>query len=142
MALHHFAHTMLQALHVKMPTTLYDILEVNSDASANYRTPLSVVLQVSTEGDAFTMAFHDPIDAISWALDVQHKLLLLPWPQELLSHADAKEQYTPAFLPKQILLFKGLRVRMAMHTGKPDAIQVSSAYAAVLFCAVLCCDFL
>ena len=71
------------------------------------------------------MAFHDPIDAISWALDVQHKLLLLPWPPMLLSHADAKEQYSPGFLPKQVLLFKGLRVRMAMHTGKPDAIQVS-----------------
>ena len=107
-----------------------------------YRMPLSVVLQVSTEGDAFTMAFHDPIDAISWALDVQHKLLLLPWPQELLNHADAKERYTPAFLPKQILLFKGLRVRMAMHTGKPDAIQVSSAYFTVLCCAVLCCAVL
>ena len=35
------------------------------------------VLQVSTECDALTTAFHDPIDAISWALDVQHKLLLL-----------------------------------------------------------------
>ena len=72
------------------------------------------------------MAFHDPIDAISWALDVQCKLLLLPWPEELLDHADAKEQYTPDFMTKQTLLFKGLRVRMAMHTGKPDAIQVKA----------------
>ena len=85
-------------------------------------------VQVSTEGDAFTMAFHDPIDAISWALDVQHKLLLLPWPEQLLEHADAKEQYTPAFMAKQILLFKGLRVRIAMHTGKPDAIQVRATF--------------
>jgi len=37
-------------------------------------------VQVLTEGDAFTMAFHDPIDAITWALDVQHRLLLLPCP--------------------------------------------------------------
>ena len=81
-------------------------------------------MQVATEGDAFTMAFHDPIDAISWALEVQHKLLLLPWPQELLSQADTKEEYTPESLTKQALLFRGLRVRMAMHTGVPDALQV------------------
>ena len=70
------------------------------------------------------MAFHDPIDAIAWALDVQHRLLLLPWPAELLTQPDAKEQYSPPFMPIKRQLFKGLRVRMAMHTGKPEAIQV------------------
>ncbi|KAA6421082.1 MAG: serine threonine kinase [Trebouxia sp. A1-2] len=80
--------------------------------------------EVLTEGDAFTMAFHDPIDAIAWALDVQHRLLLLPWPAELLTQADAKEMYSPPFMPIRRLMFKGLRVRMAMHTGKPEAIQV------------------
>lgn len=70
------------------------------------------------------MAFHDPIDAVSWALEVQHKLLLLPWPPLLLTQTDAKEEYTPESLAKQALLFKGLRVRMAMHTGVPDALQV------------------
>ena len=81
-------------------------------------------MQVLTEGDAFTMAFHDPLDAIAWALDVQHRLLLLPWPAELLTQADAKEVYSPPFMPICRLVFKGLRVRMAMHTGKPEAIQV------------------
>ncbi|DBA84440.1 TPA: hypothetical protein ACH3X1_006072 [Trebouxia sp. C0004] len=80
--------------------------------------------EVLTEGDAFTMAFHDPIDAIAWALDVQHRLLLLPWPSELLTQADAKEVYSPPFMPIRRLMFKGLRVRMAMHTGNPEAIQV------------------
>ena len=70
------------------------------------------------------MAFHDPMDAISWALEVQHKLLLLNWPQQLLTQADAKEEYAPESLAKQALLFKGLRVRMALHTGVPDALQV------------------
>ena len=81
---------------------------------------------MATEGDAFTVAFHDPLDAISWALEVQHRLLLLPWPEELLSHADAKEEHTPSFVPTKALLFRGLRVRMAMHTGLPDALQVGS----------------
>ena len=78
-------------------------------------------IQVSTEGDAFTMAFHDPIDAISWALEVQHKLLLLAWPKQLLSHDDAKEELCPA---GTIPMFRGLRVRMAIHTGRPDTLQV------------------
>ena len=28
-------------------------------------------LQVATEGDAFHLAFHDPVDAVGWALNVQ-----------------------------------------------------------------------
>ncbi len=30
-------------------------------------------VQVLTEGDAFTIALHDPRNAIAWALDVQHR---------------------------------------------------------------------
>lgn len=28
-------------------------------------------LQVATEGDAFTLAFHDPLDAVAWAITMQ-----------------------------------------------------------------------
>ena len=80
------------------------------------------------------MAFHDPIDAIAWALDVQHRLLLLPWPAELLTQPDAKEQYSPSFMPIKRQLFKGLRVRMALHTGKPEAIQVCVCVCSRLRC--------
>ena len=86
-------------------------------------------LQVATEGDAFTMAFHDASDAIAWALEVQHKLLTLPWPDRLLSQPDAGLLYSPDPAHKDLLLFKGLRVRMAMHTGCPEAIQVRSTMA-------------
>ena len=34
-------------------------------------------LQVTTEGDAFHLAFHDPIDAVGWALNVQQVALCL-----------------------------------------------------------------
>ena len=27
--------------------------------------------QVATEGDAFTLAFHDPVDAVAWAVSIQ-----------------------------------------------------------------------
>ena len=70
------------------------------------------------------MAFHDPIDAISWALEVQHKLLSLAWPDQLLTQPDAGLVRSPDPNSKDVVLFKGLRVRMAMHTGRPEAVQV------------------
>ena len=91
----------------------------------SYETSLiCLAMQVSTEGDAFTMAFHDPIDACGWALEIQHKLLTLPWPPELLTQTDACEQRSPAGVEGDELMFKGLRVRVAIHTGQPDSIQV------------------
>lgn len=77
-------------------------------------------MQVATEGDAFTMAFHDPIDAIAWALNVQHRLLTVPWPAEILEHPECAKQTDGTTTP----IFSGLRVRMAIHTGKPDSMQV------------------
>ena len=80
--------------------------------------------QVATEGDAFTMAFHDPIDAVSWALEVQHRLLMLDWPDELLSQPDAALHSCLDHEQNELVVFKGLRVRIAMHTGRPDSVQV------------------
>ena len=68
------------------------------------------LMQVATEGDAFTMAFHDPMDAISWAMDVQHKLLTLPWPKELLTQPDAGVILSPNPWQKELIIFSGLRV--------------------------------
>ena len=69
------------------------------------------------------MAFHDPIDAIAWALNVQHRLLTLPWPPEILDHPECTKQ---AADDTDMPIFCGLRVRMAIHTGKPDSIQVGA----------------
>ena len=80
------------------------------------------------------MAFHDPIDAIAWACDVQQRLLVLPWPEQLLTQPDSKEVWSPPFMPQRRLIFKGLRVRMAMHTGTPEAIQVHE----LMFRACVC----
>lgn len=78
-------------------------------------------MQVTTEGDAFIVAFHDPIDAIGWALHVQLALLEAPWPPELLQHQNARV----ATCPEGKLLFRGLRVRVAINTGIPAEIIVS-----------------
>ncbi|KAK9822556.1 hypothetical protein WJX74_004389 [Apatococcus lobatus] len=85
--------------------------------------PLYSGFEVTTEGDAFTMAFHDPIDAIGWALHVQHQLLALEWPTELLSHPVAAQEAVLTSTGDNVL-FRGLRVRMGINTGKPASIQV------------------
>ncbi len=72
-------------------------------------------MQVTTEGVAFIVAFHNPLDAVSWALHVQLALLQLVWPAELLQHPLAKQEVGS----DGSLLSKGLRVRMAINTGVP-----------------------
>ena len=75
-----------------------------------------------TEKDTFIVAFHDPIDAIGWALHVQLALLEAPWPSDLLQQAQAKMETCQ----DGKLLFRGLRVRMAINTGVPAEIIVCS----------------
>ena len=72
--------------------------------------------EVKTEGDAFMAAFREPTDALRWCLDAQIALLEAEWPAELLSFADACEIEGD----RQEILFRGLRVRMGAHLGRPD----------------------
>ncbi|KAK9802596.1 hypothetical protein WJX73_010556 [Symbiochloris irregularis] len=39
--------------------------------------------EVATEGDAFTLAFHDPLDAVAWAISMQQALVTAKWPEIL-----------------------------------------------------------
>jgi len=39
--------------------------------------------EVTTEGDSFQVAFHDPVDAVAWCCHVQQALMQLHWPAEL-----------------------------------------------------------
>jgi class 3 adenylate cyclase len=63
--------------------------------------------EIRTEGDAFHVAFHDSLDAISFALKTQAELHNAPWSNDILSLPDAAEKDG----------FRGLRVRMAIHYG-------------------------
>ncbi|MFZ2955680.1 MAG: adenylate/guanylate cyclase domain-containing protein [Candidatus Ozemobacteraceae bacterium] len=72
--------------------------------------------EVKTEGDAFMAAFGEPQSAVRWCLAVQERLLCAKWPPDLLEFPDAAEV---AGMPGQPL-FRGLRVRMGIHTGVPD----------------------
>ncbi|CAG9461611.1 unnamed protein product [Pedinophyceae sp. YPF-701] len=39
--------------------------------------------EVTTEGDSFLLAFHEPADAVGWCLSVQQELMAADWPGEL-----------------------------------------------------------
>eukprot|EP00899_Mesostigma_viride_P021034 jgi/Mesvir1/28932/Mv17716-RA.2 len=87
----------------------------------------------NTEGDAFELVFHDAADALSWALEAQETLLRpetlaadakgkkvvrpKPWPAELLFHEMGRERHAK----DGSLLYRGLRVRMGIHTGTPES---------------------
>ena len=58
-----------------------------------------------------------------WALHVQHELLTLDWPPELVTHPRAAQELVLTSSGDNIL-FRGLRVRMGINTGRPSSIQV------------------
>jgi len=73
--------------------------------------------EVKTEGDAFMIAFDEADDAIQFAMTAQQALHEAPWPRELLS--DLAAGLVPGFGDADADGFRGLRVRMGMHTGRP-----------------------
>lgn len=65
--------------------------------------------EITTEGDSFHLAFHHPLDALSFCLDCQHKLYNANWSKEILTLSNAKFDAARAM--------RGLRVRMGLHHG-------------------------
>ena len=65
--------------------------------------------EITTEGDAFNLAFQHPVDALAFALQAQLKLYKADWPAGILKQPDGKHE--PG------LKFKGFRVRFGMHHG-------------------------
>ena len=65
--------------------------------------------EITTEGDAFNLAFQHPVDALAFALQCQQKLFQADWPKGILDHKDGKDEPT--------LKFRGFRVRFGIHHG-------------------------
>ena len=61
--------------------------------------------EVKTEGDAFMIAFTNPVDACKWCSDVQQSLLHLDWPEQLLENEASAVEKTQ----DDKLLWRGLR---------------------------------
>ncbi|HVO29880.1 MAG TPA: CHASE2 domain-containing protein [bacterium] len=73
--------------------------------------------EVKTEGDAFMLAFPTVVAAAAWCVSTQTRLLDLPWPEPLLMRPEAAEVRDA----RGRRIFRGLRVRMGMHVGEPEA---------------------
>jgi len=67
--------------------------------------------EIDTEGDAFFLAFHNPIDAFGFAVKTQCDLYDTEWPSEILA--------IPAAVKEGC--FCGLRVRMGIHQGPVES---------------------
>ena len=63
------------------------------------------------------VAFEDPLVAVSWCLDVQQALLEVTWPENIYNHEKSKLVTSESGK----VLYRGLRVRMGIHTGSPSA---------------------
>ncbi|MBI3039053.1 tetratricopeptide repeat protein [bacterium] len=72
--------------------------------------------EVKTEGDAFMVAFCDPVKALHWCLTVQERIINAEWPTELIESIDASE----VIGTHGRRIFYGLRVRMGVHSGFPE----------------------
>eukprot|EP00929_Paragymnodinium_shiwhaense_P119592 TRINITY_DN9149_c0_g1_i1.p1 TRINITY_DN9149_c0_g1~~TRINITY_DN9149_c0_g1_i1.p1 ORF type:complete len:831 (-),score=127.93 TRINITY_DN9149_c0_g1_i1:443-2935(-) len=82
--------------------------------------------EVTTEGDSFQIVFHTAADALAFCLDAQLELLCCRWSPEILALEPAA--------PSPDGGWRGLRVRMGMHTGVPsmmltDQLTGRSSYA-------------
>ena len=70
--------------------------------------------EVKTEGDAFMIAFAEPVDGVAFCLATQERLLDEAW-HSLLFERESVRQFVAA---TDDGLFRGLRVRMGVHTGE------------------------
>lgn len=66
--------------------------------------------EIGTEGDAFSIAFHTPSDALAFCTRIQKEFLNVQWPSSLLTHPKAQSSGNGAWC--------GLRLRAGMHCGK------------------------
>ncbi len=73
----------------------------------------------SDEG-AFCVVFPNISNALAWCAEVQEALLAEQWPERILEHHYAKEEWSSDGQPT--LLFRGLRVRMGVHVGEAQRI--------------------
>ncbi|KAJ9449912.1 Adenylate cyclase [Diplonema papillatum] len=73
--------------------------------------------EVKTEGDAFMVAFSSTESAVAFVGEAQLRLLVVDWPAGILKDADASHVADS----NGRLLWNGLRVRMGIHRGRPEA---------------------
>eukprot|EP00127_Corallochytrium_limacisporum_P007274 Clim_evm15s246 gene=Clim_evmTU15s246 len=114
-------------------TLVFTDIQSSTSLWLKYSTEMSVALQLhdaimrecierhhgyecKTEGDAFMVAFQSARDAAEFANDVQLEMLEAEWPETILEHPSARIEVND----EGVEIFRGLRVRMGIHTGVPS----------------------
>jgi class 3 adenylate cyclase len=77
--------------------------------------------EVKTEGDAFMVTFFTPVEAALWCLHTQLALCDAQWSDELCAHPAARREEKSDPEGKPITVFNGIRIRMGVHVGYPNA---------------------
>ncbi len=73
----------------------------------------------SGEG-SFCMVFTNAVNAVGWCSEAQQELIKVEWPEALLEHPGAAEEWGDT---DDRLIFRGLRVRMGIHFGEPRRVR-------------------
>lgn len=72
--------------------------------------------QVYFKKDQVELVFSKKMEALHFCLEIRAALLEADWPSSLLAHGSARIEYGKG----GFLVFRGLRVRMAVHYGNPE----------------------
>jgi len=94
---------------------LHNLLMINAiEGHGGYR--------VSMDGGVFTVAFSSAVSALRFCNDIQQELLNAEWPEEILATNEAKPESVTVTDENgnetSKLIFKGLRVQMAVGSGE------------------------
>jgi len=74
--------------------------------------------EIKTIGDCFMVAFEDCNSAVVCAMDIQWDLVLEDWPEQMQDHPACLKEVDD----RGKLIWRGLRVRMGINTGSPQAV--------------------
>ena len=73
-----------------------------------------------SDGATMMIAFHDPAAACRFCIETQLWLMEAPWPPSILAHHNTAETYEQDERGNRFLVFRGLRVGMAIHSGEVE----------------------
>jgi len=102
------------ALWERYPDAMREALELH-DALLRETVEASGGREARVFGTAFVLVWTDAIAAVRWCLRFQEALLDCPWPEPLLEHPEAAGVRDA----EGRLLWRGLRVRMGVHSAEP-----------------------
>jgi class 3 adenylate cyclase len=78
----------------------------------------------NTGEGSFCVVFTRAHDALRWCADVQRALLSVDWPAPLLTHPGAAEElWDGGHDDGERVIYRGLRVRMGVHAGRPRHVR-------------------